>query len=235
MALQLSWEPNKFYSDKDPISASRYIMDGDLDKLAEMIDAGLDVNATGDQNMTLLFWALICNKLEEFELLLAHGASPDVPLKSSVDVGMNGKLWKGDTVLFSAAERRRVPFLEKGIPYSKDLGRIGAGGFTLMSLVVYACPVDSLLNALIEADADIDSTDDAGNNQVTRLIIGYDYACAQLLLDAGADPRFGPKGIEGFWRAFDAQRSSGKLTVSGQQKLERIRQTVLQRLADDPY
>jgi hypothetical protein len=66
-----------------------------------------------------------------------------------------------------------------------------------------------------------------------RLIISQQYASAQLLVDVGADPRFGRGGIERFWRAFEHQRSQN-LSDEGRRELERLQQTVLQRLDEDP-
>jgi len=233
LALRKGWEPDRFFSNDDIISAADFILRGDIVKLQEAIDAGLAVNVVGKHNMTLLYWALVCDKLPAFCLLLDHGANPDVALNPAIDVGMDGIFYEGDTVLLSAARRGRVSFLLKGIPYSKEIEKRGAGNDSLMNVVVDECPSHDVLRSLIETGAEINSMDRIGASAVVRLTVSQKYEAARILLEAGADPRLGKGGIESFWQAFDYQQSL-KIPETDRRELDHLKQTVMQRLADDP-
>jgi hypothetical protein len=169
MALRQGWEPDHFFQDKDTVSAGDCILNGNSAKLRELLKAGLDVNLAGRHNMTLLFWAFVCEKPGAFELLLEAGADPDVAIEPALDAGMDGVFYEGDTVLLAAARRRRGPFVLRGVPYSREIEKRGAGGASLFNLVVDGCPAGPVLQALIEAGAEINSMDRTESNAVDYL------------------------------------------------------------------
>lgn len=55
----------------DAVRATQY---GALDRLRELVDAGQDVNQRDDENVTLLHWAAINNRIEVVKFLLSRGA-----------------------------------------------------------------------------------------------------------------------------------------------------------------
>lgn len=61
----------------ETLDLARAIERGDNDRVRDLIDAGADVEATGDDERTLLHWAVVHSNLEATEALLGAGADPD--------------------------------------------------------------------------------------------------------------------------------------------------------------
>lgn len=50
---------------------------GKVSKIDQLVSEGVDVNARGEKNATVLFWALDCRNLKGVQALLKHGANPN--------------------------------------------------------------------------------------------------------------------------------------------------------------
>ena len=83
---KFNWRAEVYFDDPQVIALCQAIEANDLEEMERLIEAGADVNARGQGNMTPLMWAFPDNKLERFKLLLEHGSDPNV--KITTDLGV---------------------------------------------------------------------------------------------------------------------------------------------------
>lgn len=78
------WDPAPFFDEPLMIELCNAIFDADTSEMKRLIDAGADVNTVGKDGVTALFWALHMHRdPSPFEMLLQHGADPNVIVTKS--------------------------------------------------------------------------------------------------------------------------------------------------------
>ncbi len=65
------------FIEKELNDAAKAVEKGNLKRLSEIVEKGLDVNSVGEHGFNLLYWALKFDSLKSFERLLLLGAEPD--------------------------------------------------------------------------------------------------------------------------------------------------------------
>jgi len=147
-------------------------LDGDVNQLQQLLDAGADPNATNDAGATALMWAVSDPK--KIALLLAHGAKADT---KSLD---------GRTALTIAAGFRGLQSTVKLLlDAHADPNVVATDGTTPLSQAAYINdPV--VFERLVAAGA---SFEKAGPNAVVLAIQFGCTRCAELLLAPGALPK----------------------------------------------
>ncbi|GAB3215940.1 hypothetical protein GCM10027295_15910 [Pseudaeromonas pectinilytica] len=65
------------FSDPQVQQLVRAAQSGDVATINELVAAGVDVNAQGEENTTPLIWAMTAHSYRGVEALLAHGANPN--------------------------------------------------------------------------------------------------------------------------------------------------------------
>ena len=69
---------NEIFLNQPLNDAAKAVGKGNTKKLVALVEAGLDVNAKGEDGFNLLYWALKSESLRSFEMLLKLGADPDI-------------------------------------------------------------------------------------------------------------------------------------------------------------
>ena len=107
--VMLKWDAKDYFSDSSTIELCKAIQANDISTMKQLIDAGADVNAVGNDGMTPLLWSFPGRKLERFETLLKAGADPSVVIRS--DFNTKGVIRVGTTVAHMCAGHRRPDHL----------------------------------------------------------------------------------------------------------------------------
>lgn len=192
---KIGWRAEDFYDDPQLIELCRAIEADDLEKIQQLINAGVDVNARGKDNMTPLMWAFPDEKLPRFEMLLKAGADPNVYIKT--DLGVPNGFAKGDSVTHMAC-RTYFPYFNAvfengGDPNLIDGRRVERGQTPIYSVVEGAVPdAKERIKLLLDKGADINHRLEdfsGGGNILIYAAIHYgQYDLCSFLIDQGADP-----------------------------------------------
>ena len=70
--------PEKYFSDSRVLELCHAIEAGDCEAIDALLDAGVDIESKGGDNLTPLMWAFAVHNLSAFEYLLDRGADPNV-------------------------------------------------------------------------------------------------------------------------------------------------------------
>lgn len=226
IARSYCWSGSDFFESPEMLLACDAILHNDETQLRKLLDAQLEVNTTGKYGFTLLFWAFACDNLQAFELLLEQGADPDRQLKRSIAAGRYEFLYLMDSVLFSSAKRNNERFLLSGLKYSHDINRRDITGENVLHVLTSPSSFGTfeVLNAAIAAGVDVNAADGSGSTPVRRALGMGRFAVALQLLKAGADPRVGVDGLDGFKKSLDVAslRCQQRKEVEGSQQLDEI-------------
>jgi uncharacterized protein len=150
------------------------------------VSQGADVNSFGAGGFRLLYWAMVRNKSEGFETLIKYGADfnadyRDVPFLP--DRSYRRSVLR--VVLESDSRECLKALLRHGV--SPDYAPQSEDGMSLICFAGRAGSV-SVIEALLEAGADINRRDAAGYTPLVRAMMGCEYNTAWLFLRRGADP-----------------------------------------------
>lgn len=165
---------HEVFADSRVAALAAAIAEGDRQEIRRLA-ALADVDAKGDDEVTLMQWAVLNESLAGLDALLQAGADP-------ARQGMDGY-----TVLHTAAmvddPRYLDLLLSRGIsPDTKD-----RDGQTPLFTAIGARR-DAQCRALLAAGAAIDTADKAGNTPLHKAALVNDFARVRELLEAGADP-----------------------------------------------
>jgi len=181
-------EARNFFADPDVLRLCRVIEDNDLFELRGLIDAGVDVNARGKDNVTPLLWAYPDNKPERFELLLAAGADPNVKLTGNL--GVRAAFRPGESVTSKSAKSFFPKHFDLVMQYGGDPNITNEHGDPLLHQAIFfgAGDVHQRVRKLIECGADVNALDSAGwPPTITAIGAFQQYDVVMLLLDLGCD------------------------------------------------
>ena len=77
--------PSLYFSAEKDIEVCQAISDNNLKRLRDLLTDIPDINSTGKDGVTFLFWAWMVNNLDAFKILLDVGADPDATVKTRFD------------------------------------------------------------------------------------------------------------------------------------------------------
>lgn len=186
---------------------------GNISRINELIDEGVDVNSRGTENATALFWSMKNEK--GFNHLLARGADPNVVFGDGGSV-MHWVARKRDCgMLMSALQHAGNPNLKAGMfGGSPAFETITAGKNDGVPLC---------LKVLLSNNSDIEFRDD---NDKTLVLLATDLArfdIALYLLDKGADPRVEDvkgRGMRSILNSYKGAFKKGSVTETNWIKLK---------------
>jgi hypothetical protein len=173
---QQEWAAEDFFSDDASIRACEAISNRDLTQLQSLIDAGLDVNATGKSGLTLLHWALFEGNFEAFQLLLRSGADPDKKLKRFIFLHNGTALVEGDSILFTSMRSYYSPdqlnYFLAALEHSSQADPRDAEGNSLLLVVLRERAVNqALLAPIIERKLELEKANpDYPQKEEARLL-----------------------------------------------------------------
>jgi ankyrin repeat protein len=184
---------------------------GDGAQVRALKQAGADIDAHGDKQVTPLQWALLSKSTRGIEALLDAGADPSAP---GID---------GDTVIHLAAMADDPKYLALLLKHEADPNARNATTQTTPIFSALRGGRDAQFAALVAAGADPDAVDRAGNTALHQAAKYNDPKHALALLEAGADPAV--KNVQGvtFQRYLFKTRES-VLSVDARRSREAIRE-----------
>ncbi len=144
---------------------------GQLDKVDRMVEEGVDVNATGTQNATPLFWSM--RSLSGFTKLLELGANPNVIFLD------------GGSVMHWAARAEDEAYLEVALLHGGNPNLV-AGAFKRTPLFEAIGSEARSIELLLDAGADINARSDNGDTAVMVAAGRGRFDTVYLLLTRGA-------------------------------------------------
>lgn len=199
------WLATDYFDDERILMACDTIFTGDCAKLESLIDDGCDVNVQGKCGLTLLHWALACNDLKCFQLLLQNGANPELSVSCTIDSPYVVFCWSGDTIILTCArEGFSSDFLLAALKYCKNPNAQTAQGKKLISL---ARRKRLCFRPVLEAGADPNFSD-SGQSGFVQALIGGDIDAIKILMEYKADPLFGDISVERLLEMIDEQISN---------------------------
>jgi hypothetical protein len=185
------WKAEDYFDDPQVVALCKAIEANDLEQMKRLIATGANVNATGKGNMTPLLWAFPDNKLERFQLLLEHGADPNVATES--DFGTHGAMRKGDSVNHMACATAFPGYFEAVFDHGGDPNLIRNGPISgdspLFSVIIgSAADKQAKVRLLIDRGVDLNHMNGAWKTPAMQAVSwGAQYQLALMLLQAGAD------------------------------------------------
>jgi uncharacterized protein len=141
-----------------------------------LAQAGVDLDARGDKQVTPLQWALLSQSTRGIETLLEAGADPAQP---GID---------GDTVIHLAAMADDPKYLALLLKHKADPNARNGTTQTTPIFSALRGGRDAQFDALLAAGADPNAVDRAGNTALHQAAKYNDPQHALALLKAGADP-----------------------------------------------
>ena len=165
---------------------------GDLDKVNELLTAGVPPDAANKQGVTALYCAAWAGRVPVAEALLAAGADVNATMPKGYCKGMTALT--GATRSAREAKDKNVAVVKRLLAAGADpnISTTAPDTRTALSWAVLshsAALVKMLLAAGADpnvADADVEEA--MGPSRMTPLMHVMDTAMARLLMDAGADP-----------------------------------------------
>jgi ankyrin repeat protein len=151
-------------------------VEGDAARVRALVQAGVDLDAHGDKQVTPLQWALFNQSTRGMETLLDAGADPAEP---GID---------GDTAIHLAAMANDPKYLTLLLARAADPN--ARNGTTEAPPLFSALKGrrDAQFDALLAAGADPNTTDRVGNTALHQAAKYNDVRSALVLLRAGTDP-----------------------------------------------
>lgn len=198
------WLATDYFDDAQILVACDHVYRGDSASLEKLIDEGCDVNARGKCGLTLLHWALACNDLKCFQLLLQRGANPELPVSCTIDSPSVVFCWSGDTLVLTCARNGfSSDFLLSALKYCKNPNAKTAEGKTLISLARHK---RLAFRPVLQAGADPNFSD-SGQSGFVQALIGGDIEAIRILMEFKADPLLGDISVERLLEMIDGQIS----------------------------
>jgi hypothetical protein len=152
------------------------VADGDTARIEQLIKSGVNPNAVGDKNTSLLQWAVLNKSKRGLKVLLAAGTDP-----LHTDDG-------GDTVVHYAAKANDPEYLDILLTHHVDVNVPNA--LTGQRPMMSAMMGDRLeqFHKLLTAGADPSLTDHGGNTSLHVAAMINKFQLVLELLQAGGDP-----------------------------------------------
>ncbi len=164
------------FPDNDVRALAKAAGKGNVEKVKELVDKGIDVNATGTSGVTPLFWTM--RNIEGFKILLKLGADPNIRFGDQGDQG---------SVMHWAVRSNDERFLEEALEHGGNPNLV-AGQFDETPLIVAASPEGkSKASILLDRGADIDAQRLSGDTAIIVAARLGQFDLVYELLERGAD------------------------------------------------
>ncbi len=190
---------------------ARAIADGNGDQLRRLAQAGADLSVRGQEDFTLLQWAMLRDQPRMLELLLTLGANP-------AQLGFGRQ-----TALHTATMAKKKPFLKILLDHGASPDMIdGHTGAPVLSEAIISRNPDAT-RLLLAHHADLNLTNRQGETPLHTAALVNDYSSMLALLEAGADPRRRDRLGKTFLAYFNIQPKEGLLSGEVRRARQRVR------------
>lgn len=150
---------------------------GDIAKIDELVQAGVDVNTRGEEGLTPLYWPLEAKNREGFKRLLEHGADAYVTREKE----------KGRAVVSAAAQAEDPEYLIMILDHGGEVNWVDPHGHQplLVQTIVFHAPAQ--MKILLERGADMNAQDGFHATALIEAAATCQFEIALSLLEMGAD------------------------------------------------
>jgi len=193
-----------FFQRRNSRILARAIEAGDTVGVKRWLPRFSDLDQAEVGGVTFLFWALMQDNLEAFQMLLEQGADPDAMLEledqrlaeelvGETNGGYRFSYRHRDSLLFGILRNQtfRCNYLPTVLAYSPEVDRRDHAGQSLLHLVLsqpgHVCQTHSL-QRLIESGIDVNARNPAGETPLVLAWKAGNEPDCRRLLEAGADP-----------------------------------------------
>jgi hypothetical protein len=172
-----------YFAEPVQVKLAEAVARGKADQIGELIKQGADVNAKGRDGMMPLFWAMGKNSLKGFEILLRHGANPNVTAEGLI------KDERPPSVMELAAMAEDPEYLRLVLKHGGNPDfPVGYGDRTIIYEAIMNNRLENL-RILAESGADINHRDSFGSPPIMSAARIRNYDMVYFLLSKGADPK----------------------------------------------
>ena len=186
------WIPQKCFDDDQVVALCKAIEANNLAEVDRLIEAGADVNARGEGNLTPLLWAFPLKDPSIFKRLLESGADPNVILSQTFEVG---KLTfrKGEAVThfvsrFGSDEQFFAVFEHGGDVQLVSHAKLMEGLRTIHLVIRSRGDRQARIRRLYDLGANLDQSHRCYRTPAETAVLNNEYGLALTLLQLGADP-----------------------------------------------
>jgi ankyrin repeat protein len=166
---------HEVFADSRVADLASAVAEGDKEKIGRLATVA-NVDATGDDDVTLMQWAVLSGSISGLDALLQAGADP-------TRFGMDGY-----TVLHTAAMVKDPRYLELLLARGAPADVRNRDGQTPLFIAIGARRGEQY-RALLAAGANINVADSVGDTPLHKAGLVNDFERAHELLVAGANPR----------------------------------------------
>lgn len=183
-----------YFSGSLQIKLARAIEEESIPDIRALITQGADVNAVGKKGMSPVFWALVKQKYNSFEILLGNGADPNLVTEKKVEKKLypNRPDTKKISLMELVATMDDPRYLRLALQYGGNPNTQAHGpmlkGLTVLFSAIEKGNMENV-NALIDAGADVNFVNTPGSNSPLGRARAYcRYDIVKQLIEKGADP-----------------------------------------------
>ena len=201
-------DANEFFKDKQVVALAKATHKGDRKKIKALIQEGVDPNSIGENDTSLLFWAIMVDSTKGFNYLLQEGADPTLCDRD------------GRTMLHTAAMAGNSEFLKILLDHGVD-PNIRSCLDNNTALYDVSGLNQKSFDLLIEGGTDLNATDNTGGT-ILHSSASNTHFLIQLL-KLGADPKIRTKKGHTF-QAYFFMTDESIMTTEGKEKRQWVRQ-----------
>jgi ankyrin repeat protein len=160
--------------------------------VAMLLDHGAKIDEQDDDGETALYKAAARGQVDAMRVLLYRGAKPDLPRQSQP----GNKSPSGDPPIVKAAREEQDEAIRMLIRFKANVNAPGEDGFRALQIAAGKNRL-TLMQSLLQAGADINATDTAGNTPLHRAASRGKPEAVRLLLQQKPPADLSAKNAQG--------------------------------------
>ena len=170
-------KPEFYYKNAKVIELCNAISRNDEAAVDELLKQGVDINATGKEGMTPLWWAFSLNSISRFEMVLKKGGNPNI----------RTQLEYGPSVMTFAVRHKDVDYLRLALEYGGNPNYQDSDYDTLLFDAIRYDNSLKKVELLYNAGADLNHRNYMGNSYIEMAFDSSKYDIIYFFLENGAD------------------------------------------------
>jgi hypothetical protein len=205
----LHGDPSRIFAGDDTLRVAQAADGGDTELLRRLVAGGSRLDVYGQNNLTLLQWAIIRNNIGSVNALLDAGANPS-------QRGLGER-----TAVSIAAENDDPAIVRTLLDHHADPDATDADGTTpLVAALINGNPEPCDL--LLKAGANVNAVDSVGNSILIHAVLVRKFTRVVQLLQLGADPRATNPRHQTFQTYLPDSGEVSRMTEDGKHDLDQI-------------